>query len=190
MHHTIPMRLTTLAACAVLGACQPASTDRDSADGAAASAVSPPQTDAVAPSPAASPSPSPPPPLTEEAEKGETGARAILLDWAHALENGNFADAYALVASADGQDMSETEYTDFWSAYDRLTVAVPEGTVEGAAGSLYYEVPATITAERPDGTVERWQGSVVLRRVNDVQGATAEQLRWHFESAGLVKQPG
>ena len=188
MHRTIPIRLTALAAIAVLGACQPASTDRGPADDPADSAAPTPQSGAVAPSPA--PSPPPSPPLTEEAAKGEAGARAILLDWARALENGDFAAAHALLASAGGQDMSEAEYAAFWSAYDRLTVAVPEGTAEGAAGSLYYEVLATITAERPDGAVERWQGPVVLRRANDVPGATAEQLHWHIHSADLAKQPG
>jgi hypothetical protein len=30
------------------------------------------------------------------------------------------------------------------------------------------------------------KGDVVLRRVNDVPGATEEQLRWHIESTTLT----
>jgi hypothetical protein len=51
------------------------------------------------------------------------------------------------------------------------------GESEGAAGSIYYTAPVTII----DGA-RRLTGEVVLRRVNDVPGATPEQLRWHIES--------
>ncbi|HEX6859047.1 MAG TPA: hypothetical protein VF138_02440 [Caulobacteraceae bacterium] len=46
------------------------------------------------------------------------------------------------------------------------------GRQEGAAGSIYLEVPAMIG----DQAV-----TLVLRRVNDVPGSTPEQRRWHVE---------
>lgn len=46
------------------------------------------------------------------------------------------------------------------------------GAMEGAAGSIYIEIPATV------GDLS---GTVILRRVNDVPGSTAEQRRWHVE---------
>ena len=67
----------------------------------------------------------------------------------------------------------------------KITVAVPTGTMEGAAGSSYYTAPVTITATDKDGRPVRIEGEAVLRRVNDVPGATAAQLRWHFERLTL-----
>ena len=70
------------------------------------------------------------------------------------------------------------------AAYDRPETAVLEvgrGVQEGAAGSVYYEAPATLRFG--NGPPER--GSLVLRRVNDVDGATPEQRRWHIERSTI-----
>ena len=56
---------------------------------------------------------------------------------------------------------------------------------EGAAGSIYATVPVTVDAQRDDGRPQRFVGHYVVRRVNDVPGASAEQLRWHIDSATL-----
>lgn len=68
------------------------------------------------------------------------------------------------------------------SAYDRAdppVLELGEGQVEGAAGSLYYEAPVVLRF----GNAPPERGSLVLRRVNDVPGASAAQLRWHIERA-------
>lgn len=70
------------------------------------------------------------------------------------------------------------------ASYDRTdppTLELGKGDVEGAAGSLYYEAPVTLRFGA--GMPER--GSLVLRRVNDVDGATPEQLRWHIERSTI-----
>jgi hypothetical protein len=68
----------------------------------------------------------------------------------------------------------------------RVTVRVREAApVEGAAGSLYAEVPVTVDAALADGRRQRFTGTYVVRRVNDVDGSTAEQRRWHLASAKL-----
>ncbi len=54
------------------------------------------------------------------------------------------------------------------------------GQAEGAAGSLFYTAPVTIISGP-----RRIEGEVVLKRVNDVPGASAEQLRWHIESTSF-----
>jgi hypothetical protein len=56
---------------------------------------------------------------------------------------------------------------------------------EGAAGSTYQKVPVTVSATLTDGTRQRFVGSYVVRRVNDVDGASAGQRRWHLASATL-----
>jgi len=62
--------------------------------------------------------------------------------------------------------------------------ALPPG--EGAAGSSYQTVPVTVDATLDDGTHQRFAGHYAIRRVNDVDGASADQLRWHIDSAHLA----
>lgn len=118
-----------------------------------------------------------PPALVSETEKGETGARNVLLSFARAIELRAFDAAYAMLGDAARQGMTRAEFAALFDGLGEITVAVPEGRMEGAAGSLYYEVPITITGGGGDGLT----GTTVLRRVNDVPGASPEQLRWHIE---------
>ncbi|HEX6741963.1 MAG TPA: hypothetical protein VF079_09255 [Sphingomicrobium sp.] len=55
------------------------------------------------------------------------------------------------------------------------------GSTEGAAGSIYTEVPAAFYGKSEQGKALRMPVSVVLRRVNDVPGSTEQQRRWHIE---------
>lgn len=126
-----------------------------------------------------------PPVLTSEAERGEKGARNVLLSWARAIELREYDQAWDLFGASGKERMSRAEFARIFAGLDDITVAVPGGSMEGAAGSSYYTSQATITAEDADGRPVRFEGPVVLRRVNDVPGATAAQLRWHVESADL-----
>ncbi len=122
------------------------------------------------------------PVLTPAAEKGEKGARNVLLEWARALERRDFAAADAQWGRGADEAGSEAGFAKFRT----ITVGIGEGAVEGGAGSLYYEVPVTVTAETEDGSVEKLTGSVTARRVNDVDGASPEQLRWHLAGLNLA----
>ncbi|MGV1682857.1 hypothetical protein [Sphingopyxis sp. NJF-3] len=70
----------------------------------------------------------------------------------------------------------------------RVTIGAA-GDAEGAAGSIYLTVPVTVEATLDSGAPQRFRGEYILRRVNDVDGATADQLRWHIDSARLQPQP-
>lgn len=63
---------------------------------------------------------------------------------------------------------------------------VPPFDVEGAAGSSYADIPVKVDARLDDGRVQHFRGSYTLRRVNDIDGSTAAQRRWHIESAKLL----
>jgi hypothetical protein len=56
---------------------------------------------------------------------------------------------------------------------------------DGGAGSIYQPVPVTVDATLDDGTRQRFRGTYVVRRVNGVDGARPDQLRWHLDSATL-----
>lgn len=146
------------------------------------------------PTPAADPvastanSDAPPAPvggLTSEAERGETGARDVLLDFARGIEQGRYAQVRAMLSDADRRKWSEAQFAALFADLGEVTVAVPTGTMEGAAGSLYYTAPVAITGIDPDGRPVRLEGEAVLRRVNGIDGASAAQLRWHFQSLTL-----
>lgn len=64
--------------------------------------------------------------------------------------------------------------------------AFGKGDIEGAAGSQFYEAPIAVTF--PDGRPER-RGTIVLRRVNDVDGASEEQLNWRIERSTVLTTP-
>jgi hypothetical protein len=90
---------------------------------------------------------------------------------------------WALAARVWGRGSGVTATT-LKAAYDRPEPPVLElgkGEVQGAAGSLYYEAPVTLRF----GNAMPERGSLVLRRANDVPGATAEQLRWHIERSTI-----
>lgn len=60
---------------------------------------------------------------------------------------------------------------------------------EAGAGSIYQTVPVTVDSQLMDGTRQRFVGDYIVRRVNDVDGATPGQLRWHIGQAKLKAVP-
>ena len=123
------------------------------------------------------------PALTAEAQAGEKGARNTLLEWASALENGRFERAWCQFREAP---VDAAAYAGTWGDFDRLTVQMPTGRMEGAAGTSYDTAPTVILAEK-DGRTTRFAGDVVLSRVNDVPGASEEDLLWLIRSAELAE---
>ena len=55
------------------------------------------------------------------------------------------------------------------------------GESEGAAGSIYVTVPVVFYGRDAGGPFNR-KADVALRRVNDVDGSTAAQRRWHIST--------
>ena len=130
------------------------------------------------------------PALTPEAQRTETSARAVIVDWARALELRQWDRAWCQFGDKGGASgQSFAEFRRDWDARGKITVAVPSGTMEGAAGSSYYTVPTRVGIAEPDGTERVLMGEVILRRVNDVPGASEEELRWHIASARLNEMP-
>jgi len=123
--------------------------------------------------------------LTPEAERGVEGARDVLLSFARDIERGDFGPAWAMLDAADRQKWSKPAFAALFADIPRRTVAIADGTIERAAGSSFYSAPIAITGSDGAGRAVRIEGEAVLRRVNDVDGATPAQLRWHFETLAL-----
>lgn len=147
-------------------------------------AVVPPSVATATPAPAPTATPSAvaskaPPPLDTGALNDREDPDRLLRYYAAALG----ARDWAAAAKAWGEGSGVTAKT-LKESYDRAEapqLTVGKGISEGAAGSLYYEVPAMLRF----GSGLPEHGSLVLRRVNDVDGATAEQLRWHIERSTI-----
>ena len=73
-----------------------------------------------------------------------------------------------------------------FGGYKVLQLAWAEPSVEGAAGSSYCTVDGKLT-DAQDPAKEPVDGTLQLKRVNDVPGATPEQLRWTLRSSTFVE---
>lgn len=118
-------------------------------------------------------------PISAADVKGEEGARKVLANWAKALEKGDWTRARAQWGHGGADSGLRPD------AYRQIAVAFGRGAVEGGAGSLYYQVPVVVTGTLQNGDPVRLEGPVTLRRVNDVDGASADQLAWHITRSDL-----
>ena len=103
------------------------------------------------------------------------------------LEAKDYARAYAMWGEqglASKQTYDEFVRGFAGTAHTRVSVTDPV-SIEGAAGSSFAEVRVRVEASTTAGEVQHFTGAYVVRRTNDVPGATAEQLRWHFDAARL-----
>lgn len=105
----------------------------------------------------------------------------LLRYYANAVRAGDWTSA-ARAWTLDAQ-MSADKLAAMFGSDARPKLAVGKGDVEGAAGSLYYEAPVVV--DFADGSPSR-RGTIVLRRVNDVPGASAEQLNWRIERTSTL----
>lgn len=123
------------------------------------------------------------------ADKTPAAARAVVVRYHAAIEHRRFREAYRCWSGggqASGKSFAAFARGFAGTAHSRVVAGRPfDG--EGAAGSLFVRVPVTVTATARDGTRQRFAGTYTLRRVNGVDGATAEQLRWRLASASLKR---
>jgi hypothetical protein len=110
------------------------------------------------------------------------GAGQVVQTYYALLEGGSYAEARALWAdqgraSGRNADVFAAGFARYASYHAQIGAP---GQIEGAAGSLYVEVPVVRYGAVKDGRSFSVKGAVTLRRVNDVPGATAEQRRWHI----------
>ena len=88
------------------------------------------------------------------------------------LPNGN---------AANGQSFSQFK-SGFLTTRSVSVITGPAGPVDGAAGSLFIEIPVKVRAVVTGGRVNRYKGHYTLRSSN----ASADH-RWRIFSAALVK---
>jgi hypothetical protein len=113
-------------------------------------------------------------------------AANIVEQYAALLEQGRFAEAHRL--SGDNQQ-SDTAFAATFDQFATIEASVGKpGDMEGAAGSIYVNVPLTLSGKLKGGGKYSMSGPVTLRRVNNVPGSTAEQRRWHISATDLKSE--
>lgn len=190
-HIRLSLRLgaSVLIVGAPLAACtaSEAPANQASADAAGNAAIPPtaplpPATESPAPVPASPPADRTPVSEAPFTATSAQGAANVVQTYFALIEERKYADAARLWndrGSADG--MSAGEFAASFAQYrDYHAEVFAPGDTEGAAGSIYVDVPARIYGVRTSGAKFERRVTVSLRRVNGVDGATPEQLRWHI----------
>ena len=124
------------------------------------------------------------------APKGMAAAAAVVRRYYAALDARDYGTAWAQWGENGVPGRTLAQFRAGFARTRSTTVAI--GTLipgSGGAGSIYQPVPVTVDATLDDGTRQRFRGEYVVRRVNDVDGSTADQRRWHIGSAELKAVP-
>lgn len=107
------------------------------------------------------------------------GAADVVQVYAANIGMKQYDKAYALLRNPP---MSLVEFTQGFAKYYQYSMNVgAPGPIEGAAGSLFIEVPVLIYGRLKTGETVNELGHATLRRVNDVPGSTPEQRLWRIE---------
>lgn len=110
----------------------------------------------------------------------------MLASYAGLVEEKRWADARRLWT--EGSDTAAIEAR--LRQFERLKVDVDDaGPIEGAAGSIYIEIPLRLTGTTKSGEPQSLAGTATLRRVNDVPGSSEVQRRWHIYRLDLQPRP-
>ncbi|KQN10087.1 hypothetical protein ASE85_03960 [Sphingobium sp. Leaf26] len=127
----------------------------------------------------------------DPAPKSMAAAVAVVQRYYSALNARDYGTAWAQWGEdgRPGQSFDQFQSGFAGTRSTRVTIGSKLEPGDGGAGSIYQTVPVTIDSQLQDGTRQRFVGDYVVRRVNDVDGATAAQLRWHIGQAKLKAVP-
>ena len=110
--------------------------------------------------------------------------QAVAQAYANAIAHNDFTFA----AQVWGEPaISPAQLSARFAGYAVPQIAISKVSEEGAAGSLYCTVAGQLT-DVADPNKPPQPGEMVLRRVNDVPGATPEQLRWTIRSSTFIEK--
>ena len=113
------------------------------------------------------------------------GAANVVQTYYALIGEGKYGEAFALTEK--GGTVTPAAFTAGFARYSEYhaNVGAP-GEIDAGAGQRYVTVPVQVYARLKEGGTPVYQlGSVVLHRVGDVDGATAEQRAWHIRSIDL-----
>jgi membrane-bound inhibitor of C-type lysozyme len=115
------------------------------------------------------------------------GAANVVQTYYALVGEKKYAEAWKLWSDAGrASGVTQDQFVRGFAAYRAYNAQVGgPSEIEGAAGSLYVEVPVVIYGRWADGRELHQSGKATLRRVNDVPGSSAEQRQWHIAQIDL-----
>lgn len=124
--------------------------------------------------------------------KSAQGAAQVVQGYYALLEEKRFADAMKQWGDAGVYGSTDADaFAKRFAGFSEIhaNIGAP-GESDGAAGSIFITVPVQIYA-RIGATGKPWYAlrRVTLRRVNDVDGSTEAQRRWHIERVAAYASP-
>ena len=115
--------------------------------------------------------------------KSAEAAGQVMQSYGALIEQKRFAEAARLWGDADGA----TAFVGPFKSASELHFQIGKpGDTEGAAGSIYVTVPVVLYGRLKAGGAFSRSGTATLRRVNDVDGSTEAQRRWHISQIELA----
>jgi hypothetical protein len=109
------------------------------------------------------------------------GAANVVQIYFALLEAGKHAEAFELRQRGSVDARTFTSGFEKYREY-HARIGAP-GRIESAAESLFVELPVQIYGRLADGTEFNKAGQVRLKRADDIDGATADQLAWRITSS-------
>ena len=126
----------------------------------------------------------------EPSPKSSQAAVAVVRRYYAAINAHDYDTAWAQWGGNGQQGQTRARFEAGFAHTRETSITIGElQPGDAGAGSLFQPVPVTVEATLDDGTRQRFRGIYVVRRVNDVDGASAAQLRWHLGSAQLRPIP-
>ena len=175
------MRRAAIAiAVAALAACSRPAPEQPDASALASSAAEAAAAASAEAMPSVNPagSPAAPPELPSESRD----PAKVVVAWAKTMSLKRWGSAHLYWGDYGARSgLTLAQFAAKWGKLANPEFELHAGDTEGGAGSLYYTAPIVLI----DGK-RHTRGEIVLRRVNDVDGASAEQLRWHIESLTIT----
>lgn len=109
-----------------------------------------------------------------------------LEQWGQAIAAG---DTAGVVDLWTGDKVAEAQtFAARIADWSDIAVNIGSGRAEGAAGSIYYRAPIELSGTDTHGERVTLNGMILIRRVNDIDGATSALLQWHVEKLDIDKR--
>ena len=175
------MRRAAIAiAVAALAACSRPAPEQPDASALASSAAEAAAAASAEAMPSANPAGSPA--ASPELPSESRDPAKVVVAWAKTMSLKRWGSAHLYWGDYGARSgLTLAQFAAKWGKLANPEFELHAGDTEGGAGSLYYTAPIVLI----DGK-RHTRGEIVLRRVNDVDGASAEQLRWHIESLTIT----
>lgn len=118
---------------------------------------------------------------TNTIDRSLNGAIELVRGYYADVNRGDYQGAYQRWGENGPPQETVADFAEQFSDTPSLELTVTDDAfLEGAAGSVYANIPIRLKFKNIDGSTRFWHGTAIVKRVNDVPGASDAQLHWHL----------